>query len=188
LVNDAAISAWFEKTGEVRTGAELNSVTELMKKLDKEGIPYMIYPPIDPNHPKGTPLPRVEAIFFADKRTVTNRRRVNRCNKLVSDTSWHIVSELSGFTRVACLATVEEGGVSQILISGMCISDNQLYFDVMLDLLKQEFPETTQNPELMVFSDEDLSFLNAVSAKLPHAKKFICLYVISVFTTPNTYN
>ena len=90
------------------------------------------------------------------------------------------LNELSGFSRVACLATVEEGGESQILISGTCVSDNQLYFDVMLDLFKQEFPEISGSPELMVFSDEDLSFLNAVSAKLPQAKRFICLYVLRV--------
>jgi len=57
------------------------------------------------------------------------------------------------------LATVERTGCSQVLITGVSMSENHKYFNAMLGLFKTVYPDIAGQEKLLVFSDEDRAFI-----------------------------
>jgi hypothetical protein len=118
----------------------------------------------------------VEAIYWVDPGLIARQDDADTASIIVHDTSFGIVDPKSGYEKLSILATMERAGRSQILLCGVSVSDRTEYFTVMLDLLKEAYPQLAQNERLVVFSDEDTAFLNATKSCLPNAHQFICMW------------
>jgi hypothetical protein len=144
-----------------------NSVENLLDKLALLGIEYkVVYSALD--------QAIVDAVYWVDKK-IHNVERVKKSHIIVHDTSFGVVNPISGFQKISILATVEHDGNSQILVTGISVSDTEHVFRGMLQLLKDEF-NSLCSKRLFIYSDEDRAFLNACAKELPDARNFICLW------------
>jgi hypothetical protein len=76
------------------------------------------------------------------------------------------------YEKLSVLATVERTGCSQVLITGVSMSDKHKYVNVNLGLFKTVYPDIAGQEKLLVFSDEDRAFILSTREILPKASKF----------------
>jgi hypothetical protein len=148
--------------GMAENATSLHSVDKMIEYLTEEKIPFRLY------EREGV----VEAMYWADAKLLGGKP-VN-ARMAVHDTSFGIVDAKAGFEKFSVLATIQPDGQSQILVSGVSISDRIDFFTTMLEFLKDTYSAFANQPNLLMFSDEDRAFINATQSTLPNARTIVC--------------
>jgi hypothetical protein len=116
----------------------------------------------------------VNAIWWADPRTIVDMPAVRRSNAHCHDLSHGFIDPIAGYSQFGVLATVEPGNRTQILICGVAVNANSIYFDAMWKLYKRVFGLIIRPKRLLVISDEDAAFLKSTRECMPGALQKIC--------------
>jgi hypothetical protein len=140
---------------------DMHSASAFIKELKSLNIPFKLH------ELHGI----IDAIYWADHRLLGLKSQsqiphldLGRIRVIVHDTTFAVVHLKSGYEKFSVLATIEPGGHSRVLVCGVSVSDNHLYFDKMLELFLEVYPMIPK--DVVVMSDEDMSFINSCKTKL----------------------